>query len=194
MSEKTGELNWYVLRAVSGQERKIKTHLEKEIAIRKVSEYIDQVVTPTEKIYQMRKLKDGKTKKVQIEKTFFPGYVMVHANLSNGEILHMIKSVPGVLGFLNVDSKDPAALPKPMRESEINRILGKTEDGSEVIIRHESPFVLGEVVKITDGPFNTFDGTIEEIFEDKKKLNVMVKIFGRATPVELNYSQVAKIE
>jgi transcriptional antiterminator NusG len=186
------KLDWYLLRVVSGQEKKVKSYLEKEVAIHNLGEYISQVLTPSEKVYQIRKMKDGKSKKVAVEKNFFPGYVFVQANLSNGEIIHTIKSVPGVINFLDVEGAGPNAQPRPMRESEINRILGKIDDTDESEIKHDISFHIGETVKVMDGPFNGFTGTVEEIFEEKKKLNVMVKIFGRNTPVELNYMQVSK--
>ncbi|MCS7019986.1 MAG: transcription termination/antitermination protein NusG [Cytophagales bacterium] len=187
-----GKLEWYLLRVVSGQEKKVKAYLEKEIAIHNLGEYISQVLTPSEKVYQIRKMKDGKSKKVAVEKNFFPGYVFVQANLTNGEIIHTIKSVPGVINFLDVEGAGPNAKPRPMRESEINRILGKIDDTDESEIKHDISFHVGETVKVMDGPFNGFTGTVEEVFEEKKKLNVMVKIFGRNTPVELNYMQVSK--
>jgi len=186
------KLDWYLLRVVSGQEKKVKSYLEKEVAIHNLGEYIAQVLTPSEKVYQIRKMKDGKSKKVAVEKNFFPGYVFVQANLSNGEIIHTIKSVPGVINFLDVEGSGPNAKPRPMRESEINRILGKIDDTDESEIKHDISFHVGETVKVMDGPFNGFTGTVEEVFEEKKKLNVMVKIFGRNTPVELNYMQVSK--
>jgi transcriptional antiterminator NusG len=186
------KLDWYLLRVVSGQEKKVKSYLEKEVAIHNLGEYITQVLTPSEKVYQIRKMKDGKSKKVAVEKNFFPGYVFVQANLSNGEIIHTIKSVPGVINFLDVEGSGPNAKPRPMRESEINRILGKIDDTDESEIKHDISFHVGETVKVMDGPFNGFTGTVEEVFEEKKKLNVMVKIFGRNTPVELNYMQVSK--
>jgi transcriptional antiterminator NusG len=186
------ELKWYLVRAVSGQEKKVKAYLEKEISIHKLSENIDQVLAPAEKVYQIRKMKDGKSKKVAVEKILYPGYIFVYANLSNGEIIHTIKSVPGVINFLDVDGANINAAPKPMRESEITRLLGKVADADEQEVKHNVSFIAGEAVKVMDGPFNGFIGTVEEVFEEKKKLNVMVKIFGRNTPVELNYIQVVK--
>ncbi len=188
------ELKWYVVRVVSGQEKKIKFYLEKEIVSSKLESYLPQVLTPSEKVYQIRKLKDGKSKKVAIEKNFFPGYVIIQANLAHGELLHTVKNIPGVIGFLNNDTKDPNKLPQPMRETEINRILGKVEEMDDYEVKEALSYIAGEVIRVIDGPFNTFTGTVEEVFEDKKRLNVMVKIFDRNTPVELNYSQVAKQE
>lgn len=188
------ELKWYVVRAVSGQEKKVKTYLEKEVEINGLQDFLTEVLVPTEKVYQIRKMKDGKSKKVAVERNFFPGYVMIQANLTHGELLHAVKNVPGVIGFLNVDAQDSNALPQPMRESEINRILGKVEAEDEFEVKHDAVYVVGETVKVIDGAFNGFTGNIEELFEDKKKLNVMVKIFGRNTPVELNYVQVEKLD
>ena len=188
------ELHWYILRAVSGQEKKVKTYLEKEILNQNLNDFIPEILVPTEKVYQIRKMKDGKSKKIAVDKNFFPGYVIIQANLKNGEVLHLIKSVPGVIGFLNVDGKDSTALPTPMRESEINRILGKVDETDEDDVKYDATFIVGESVKVMDGPFNGFTGTVEEVFEEKKKLNVMVKIFGRNAPVELNYVQVEKVE
>ncbi len=187
-----GELQWYTLRVVNGQEKKVKEHLQKEVSIRKMDEFVGQVITPTEKVYQVRKTKDGKSKKITTERNTLPGYVIVQANLSNGEVLHTIRSVPGVLGFLNVDGAKPTEMPKPMRESEINRILGKIETTDEHEVQHDVAFTVGERVKVMDGPFNGFSGVVQEVFDDKKKLNVVVTIFGRNTPVELNYIQVEK--
>ena len=186
------ETHWYILRAVSGQEKKVKGYLEKEISIQHLQEYILQVLTPSEKVYQMRKSKDGKTKKIAIERNFFPGYVLVQANIANGEILHTIRNVPGVLGFLAVDGENPNEMPRPMRESEITRILGKVADTDEYEVKHELSFMEGEKVKVVDGPFSGFSAVVEEVYEDKKKMRVIVTIFGRNTPVELNFGQVEK--
>ncbi len=175
---------WYVIRAIGGQENKVKTYIENEIARLGLSDYIDQVLVPTEKVIQIR---DGK--KVNKERVYFPGYIMIEANLG-GEIPHIIKSIPGVIGFLGeVKGGDPV----PLRKAEVNRMLGKVD---ELAIQNENvviPFIIGETVKVIDGPFNGFDGSIEKINEEKRKLEVMVKIFGRKTPLELSYMQVEKI-
>ncbi|MBX9852153.1 MAG: transcription termination/antitermination protein NusG [Cytophagaceae bacterium] len=180
-------LNWYVIRAVSGQEKKVKTYLENEIARQKLQEFIPQVLIPSEKVYEMR----GGKKRVR-ERNFFPGYVLVSADLSHGEAAHIITSIPGVLGFLGSTDSGTSKKPVPLRQTEINRILGKFDEAAEKEEKLETPFIVGESVKVMDGPFNGFTGTVEEVFEEKKKLNVMVKIFGRNTPVELNYMQVEK--
>ncbi|MCU0451112.1 MAG: transcription termination/antitermination protein NusG [Bernardetiaceae bacterium] len=188
MSEK----KWYLVRVVSGQEKKAKAYLEKEVSLHKLETHIGQVLAPGEKVFQIRKMKDGKSKKVAVEKILYPGYMMVEADLSNGEILHTIRSVPGVINFLDVEGAGPNAMPRPMRDSEMSRLLGKDDDHDDQEIKHDVTFKPGEMVKVMDGPFNGFIGTVEEVFEEKKKLNVTVKIFGRNTPVELNYIQVVK--
>jgi transcription termination/antitermination protein NusG len=180
---------WYVVRAVSGQERKVKSYMENEIIRQKLSEFIPQVLIPSEKVYEMR---NGK-KRVR-ERNYFPGYVLISADLSHGEAKHLIDSIPGVIGFLGASDGKASKTPVPLRQSEVNRILGKVDEAVESAEKLETPFIVGETVKVMDGPFNGFSGTVEEVFEERKKLNVMVKIFGRNTPVELNYMQVEKLE
>lgn len=176
---------WYVVRAVSGQENKIKTYIENEISRLGLEDYVDQVLVPTEKVIQIR---NGK--KINKEKVYFPGYIMIQANLS-GEIPHIIKSITNVIGFLG---ETKGGDPVPLRQSEVNRMLGKVDElAIEADANIAIPFTKGETVKVIDGPFNGFDGTIEKIFEEKRKLEVMVKIFGRKTPLELSYMQVEKI-
>ncbi len=177
------ELKWYVVRAISGKEKKVKEFLELEVSRLKLQDYVAQVLIPTEKVFQIR---NGK--KISKEKSFFPGYVLIEATLV-GEIPHMIKNIPHVIGFLG-DTK--GGVPVPMRQSEVNRILGKVDELADSNEEVNIPFVVGESVKVIDGPFNSFTGTIEEINEEKKKLIVMVKIFGRKTPLELSYMQVEK--
>ncbi len=183
------EYKWYVLRVVSGQEKKIKTYLDNEIARQKLEDYIPQILIPTEKVYEMR---NGK-KRVR-ERNFFPGYVFVSADISYGEANHVITSIPGVIGFLGGEGSGSAKVPVPLRQSEVNRILGKVDETEEMDVKLSTPFIIGESVKVMDGPFSGFTGSVEEVFEERKKLNVMVKIFGRNTPVELNYMQVEKTE
>ena len=173
---------WYVLRAIGGKEKKVKEYLDNEIARRNLQDYISQVLIPMEKVYQIRS-----GKKVSKERTFFPGYVIVEAALV-GEVPHILRNVPNVLGFLGSQSGEPI----PMRKAEVNRILGK---GDELAASEEElnvPFVVGETVKVIDGPFNSFTGVIEEVNEEKRKLKVMVKIFVRKTPLELSFMQVEK--
>ena len=176
------EKKWYVLRAMSGQEKKVKEQIESEAAHQNLQEYVSQVLIPTEKVYQIR---NGK--KISKERNFFPGYVLVEAALV-GEVPHFLRNMPGVLGFLAEGNGEPT----PLRLSEVNRILGKVDElagkDEEIIV----PFIVGESVKVIDGPFNTFSGIIEEVNDEKKKLKVSVKIFGRKTPVELSFMQVVK--
>ena len=173
---------WYVIRAVSGKEKKVKQYIESEINRLKLNDNVAQVLIPTEKVYQ---IKDGK--KVSKERSYLPGYVLIEANLT-GEIPHIIQNVTGVISFLGPKGQAPA----PLRQTEVNRILGKVDELSDSEEVLNIPFVVGETVKVVDGPFNSFSGVIEEVHEDKKKLKVMVKIFGRKTPLELSYMQVEK--
>jgi transcriptional antiterminator NusG len=172
---------------VAGQEKKTKSYLDNEIVRQKLEEFIPEVLIPSEKVYEMR---NGK-KRVR-ERNFFPGYVLINADLTHGEANHVITSIPGVIGFLGSNQGGASKTPEPLRQSEINRILGRVEEIDEFAVKLDTPFIVGETVKVMDGPFSGFSGIIEEVFEDKKKLNVMVKIFGRNTPVELNFIQVEK--
>ncbi|GAB5556480.1 MAG: transcription termination/antitermination protein NusG [Schleiferiaceae bacterium] len=174
---------WFVCRAVSGQENKVKSYIENEIELSGLTDYLGQVLVPTEKVYQIR---NGK--KVSKERNYFPGYIMVEAVLT-GEVVHTIKNIPGVIGFLG---ETKGGDPVPLREAEVKRMLGKVDELVETADQVNIPFVLGETVKVIDGPFNGFNGTIEKINEEKRKLEVMVKIFGRKTPLELSYMQVEK--
>ncbi|CAM4409932.1 transcription termination/antitermination protein NusG [Flavobacterium terrigena] len=175
---------WYVVRAVSGQENKIKAYIEQEVNRVGMGDYISQVLVPTEKVVQV---KDGK--KISKERVYFPGYVMIEANLT-GEIPHIIKSITGVIGFLG-ETKGGDAV--PLRMAEVNRMLGKVDELSVKTENVNIPFSIDETVKVIDGPFNGFNGTIEKINEEKRKLEVMVKIFGRKTPLELSFMQVEKV-
>ena len=181
-------IQWYVIRAVSGQEKKVKSYLENEIVRQKLDESIPQILIPTEKIYEMR---NGK-KRIR-EKSFFPGYILISADLGNNRVLDLILNMPGVLGFLgNSQVGTTSKVPVPLRESEVNRILGRQEEETTEVAVSTVAFMQGESVKVVDGPFGGFVGTVEEVFDDRKKLNVVVKIFGRNTPVELSYAQVEK--
>ena len=185
MSETSVNKKWYVVRAVSGQENKIKAYIENEISRLGLEDFIDQVLVPTEKVVQIRK-----GKKINKERVYFPGYIMIQANLS-GEIPHIIKSITNVIGFLG---ETKGGDPVPLRQSEVNRMLGKVDElAVDADVNVAIPFTIGETVKVIDGPFNGFDGTIEKINEEKRKLEVMVKIFGRKTPLELSYMQVEKV-
>jgi len=174
---------WYVVRAVSGKEKKVKEYLDLEITRMKLEDYVEQVLIPTEKVFQMR---NGK--KISKERSYLPGYVLIEAALM-GEVSHVIKNAPNVIGFLGTEK---GGEPVPMRLAEVNRILGKVDELSETEQEMKIPYLIGESVKVIDGPFNNFSGTVEEINEEKKKLKVMVKIFGRKNLIELNYMQVEK--
>ena len=180
----TSVKKWYVVRAVSGQENKVKNYIETEIARLGLSDYLSQVLVPTEKVVTV---KDGKKKTT--ERVYFPGYVMIEANLT-GEVPHAIKSITGVIGFLGGERGGD---PLPLRESEVNRMLGRVDELAVKVESGSIPYEVGESVKVIDGPFNGFDGTIENINEEKRKLEVMVKIFGRKTPLELSFTQVEKL-
>ena len=181
------ELKWYMVRAVSGQERKAKDYLENEIDREDFSKFIPQVMIPSEKVYEMR---NGK--KRSRDRNMFPGYIMVQADLSNGEVSHLIKGIPGIIGFLGQKAGEASTAPVSLRQVEVDRILGKVEEIDDFDEQLDTPYIVGETIKVMDGPFSGFTGIIEEVFEERRKLNVMVKIFGRNTPVELSYMQVEK--
>ncbi len=183
--ESQQDTKWYVLRVISGKEKKVKEYLDKDITRNDWGKYIRTVFLPVEKVY---KVQNGK--KVMRERNFYPGYVMIEVETGklNDEIISTIKNTTNVIHFLG--KEDPVAL----RKAEVNKMLGKVDEMSGAGgITMSEPFIIGETIKIIDGPFNDFNGTIEEVNDEKKKLKVTVKIFGRATPVELNYMQVEKM-
>ena len=148
-----------------------------------LKDYVNQILIPVEKVFQIR---NGK--KISKERNYFPGYVLVEANLI-GEVPHVIKNTTDVIGFLGGEKGGD---PMPLRASEVNRILGKVDELADSEEEFDIPFMVGESVKVIDGPFNGFSGNIEEVNQEKKKLKVMVKIFGRKTPLDLSYLQVEK--
>lgn len=178
------DTKWYVLRVISGKEKKVKEYLDKEVEINGWTKAILQILCPVEKVF---KVQSGK--KVLREKILFPGYLMLEAEDGklNDDMIQTIKNVTNVIHFLGKDH------PTSLRKSEVNKMFGKMDEVSEQGIGYAEPYIVGETVRITDGPFNDFNGTVEEVNEEKKKLKVVVKIFGRATPVELSYMQVEKI-
>ncbi|MBS1572003.1 MAG: transcription termination/antitermination factor NusG [Bacteroidetes bacterium] len=178
------DLKWYVLKAVSGQENKVKNYIENEMRRLGFESYVTQVVIPMEKVILM---KNGK-KSIK-EKPFYPGYLMVEANLI-GEVPHVIKNIPGVISFLSLTKGGD---PVPMRKHEVDKMLGKVDELSEFAQEVAIPYIVGETVKVIEGPFNGFNGTIEKVLEDKRKIEVSVLIFGRKTPMELSFMQVEKI-
>lgn len=169
---------WFALRAYSGQERKVKAALENEIQHSKLHDLIYQVLVPTENVVEMV----GGKKRVR-NRVFFPGYVLVQMELDR-ETQYLIENTPGVLNFIG-----PKNQPQPLREREVKRILGEADErhGKEVL---EIPFSVGDPIRVTDGPFNDFSGFVQEINKEKQKVKVLVSIFGRATPVELDFLQV----
>ena len=186
---------WYVLRTAGGKEKKAKEYLEKEIERCGLQDLVSQVLVPTEKVYTVRA-----GKRVLVEKILYPGYVLIQAELS-GELQYIIRNeVPHMSGFLTEkrevshDGGKPQEekLPIPLRDDEARRILGEQDDQANTDVETVIDYKVGDPVKITDGPFNGFDGTVDEIIEDRSKLKVMVMIFGRKTLLELNFTQVTK--
>jgi transcriptional antiterminator NusG len=174
---------WYSLRVISGKERKIKERIDLEVQRSKWDDVISQVLVPTEKVYKIRS-----GKKVISERNILPGYILVEAipERFSSEMVQAISNIPNVIHFLGKTH------PIPMQQSEANRLLGKVDESQGSMETMLEPFLVGETVKIIDGPFNEFIGDIQEVNEDKKKLKVIVKIFGRGTEVELNFMQVEK--
>ena len=174
---------WYSLRVISGKERKIKERIELEVQRSGWSDFITQVLVPSEKVYKIR---NGK--KVIMERNILPGYILLEAvpEKLSGEVVQAISNMPNVIHFLGRNN------PVPMLEAEANRMLGKVDESHEVGEALIEPFIVGETIKIIDGPFNDFVGDIKEVNEEKKKLKIIVKIFGRGTEVELNFMQVEK--
>lgn len=183
------ESKWYVLRVVSGKERKVKEYLDKDISRSGWTEIIRQVFLPMEKVY---KVQNGK--KVMREKNYFPGYVMLEVadGKLTDDIIQHISNVSNVMHFLT-DGKGSKGNIISLRKSEVNKMLGKVDEMNDQGVTMSEPFIVGETIKIIEGPFNDFNGVIEEVNDEKKKLKVTVKIFGRSTPVELNYMQVEKL-
>ena len=174
--------NWYVLKTVSGKEAKVKEYIEAELKHNpQLSQYVSQIVVPMEKHATQRS--DGK--RVVKEKVSLPGYIFVEAEMK-GDVAHTLRFMPNVLGFLGgLDN------PSPVKQLEVNRMLGNAEE-TEIVDEVVVPFEVNETVKVTDGPFSGFSGVIEEVNTEKRKLKVMVKIFGRKTPLELSFMQVVK--
>ena len=168
-----------MIKAISGKEKKVQEYLESEIKRLNYQDRIFQVLIPTEKYFEVR---NGK--KVSKERNYLPGYVLIEAILA-GEVVHVIRNVPNVLGFLGTKGE-----PDPIRPAEVNRILGKMDELQEMGEGSDMQFLVGQSVIVNEGPFKSFSGIIEEVNEEKRKLKVSVKIFGRKTPLELGYFQV----
>jgi transcriptional antiterminator NusG len=180
---------WYVLRVVSGKERSVKEYLDKDIARSGWIDIIKQVFLPMEKVY---KVQNGK--KVMREKNYFPGYVMLEVTDGKltDDIVQHISNISNIMHFLT-DGKGSKGNIISLRKSEVNKMLGKVDEMNDIGVTISEPFIVGETIKIIEGPFNDFNGVIEEVNDEKKKLKVVVKIFGRSTPVELSYMQVEKL-
>ncbi|MCB9067052.1 MAG: transcription termination/antitermination protein NusG [Calditrichae bacterium] len=173
------EKKWYTLRVISGQESKVKAHLENAIQFQAMEEQFGKVVVPSEPVLEMR---NGK-KRLK-NKVFFPGYILIELNY-NTRTAHLVQETPGVIGFVG-----PKNNPEVVRESEIEAVLRKVERQESEVEKVEVPFRVGDLIRVMDGPFADFTGVVEEINEEKKKLKVSVSIFGRPTPVELDFLQV----
>lgn len=175
---------WYVLRAISGKEAKVKEVLEASMRNTDLGNYLFQVLIPTEKVMTVR---NGK--KVVKERNLYSGYVFIEADLQ-GEVVHELRNTTNVIDFLKGRGKD--AKPESLRESEVMRMLGMADDINESAEDEVNDYIVGETVKVTFGPFSGFNGEITDVYPEKKKLKVMVKIFGRGTPLELENSQVER--
>ena len=181
---------WYVLRTAGGKEKRAVEYIESQINAMRWRSNIPQVLIPTEKVYQ---IKGGR--KISKERTILPGYILIETEAMTGEMIHMLRNVPGVSGFIEEERLIDGArkkVPVPMRAADVKRILGKVDELAASDEELEVAFRIGEMVKVIDGPFNSFQGVIEDVNNDQKKLKVMVKIFGRQTPLELNFMQVEK--
>ncbi len=181
MAVKTKDPAWYVIRTLSGHEKKVQNYLDNEVDRLGLADKVIQVLIPTEKVFEMRQ-----GKKRSREKTFFPGYMLLEAVL-DGELKHLISGLPSVIGFLSTGNQAVA-----LRKEEVDRILGRMDEAKEAGEVPDIPFNVGDRVKVVDGPFNNFAGNVEEVFPDKMKIRVMVSIFGRRTPLELDYLQVER--
>ena len=173
-------LRWYIVHAYSGFEKKVAQSIREQSVQKGLADLIDEVLVPTEEVVEMRR-----GQKINAERKFFPGYVLVNMEM-NEDSYHLIKNVPKVTGFLGTDNR-----PSPITEAEADRIRHQVQEGIERP-KPSITFEIGEQVRVSDGPFTSFNGYVEEVDEERARLKVAVSIFGRATPVELEYTQVEK--
>ena len=182
--DRDGIRHWYTLRTFSNHEKKVKRYLEREIERLGAEDKINEILIPRETIVEMR----GGKKKTK-EKTLYPGYIFLNGAI-DPELQHVIKGLPSVIGFISEDDGTPV----PLRPEEVDRMLGQATEAEEAGAQLEIPYKSGDPIKVVDGPFSDFNGVVEEVYPDKAKVKVMVSIFGRKTPLELDYLQVEKEE
>ena len=179
------EYEWYVVRVFTGHEKKVKEYLLREIEEQGLGDKIEEILIPTETVVEIRSGKK-KTK----EKNFFPGYMLLSTKYDE-EVNNLVQGAPSCIGFLKAGKND--VVPQPLKKREVEQILGRVLDNKEIAEQGgviDIPYKEGDIVKVIDGPFKEFDGTVQEVFPDKLKLRVLVSIFGRKTPVEVDLNQV----
>ena len=176
-------MQWYILQVYSGQELTVVKFLKERVAVNKIEDKIGEIIVPTEEVVEMRR--SGQKRKS--DRKFFPGYVLLQADMSD-ELWHIIRRTPKVLGFVGGRADHPS----PISERELNKILQRVQEGTEKP-KFKILFEAGEVVRVTEGPFADFNGVVEDVNYEKNRLRVAVSIFGRSTPVELEFGQVEKI-
>jgi transcriptional antiterminator NusG len=176
------EHGWYVVRCFSSHEKKVKEFLDREIEEQNLSDKILDVLVPTETVVEIR----GGKKRTR-EKNFFPGYILLNTHYDE-EVNNLIQSAPSCLGFLKVGKQQ--TVPTPLKKHEVKRIIGRVQEAGEELRNVDIPYSEGDMIKVISGPFKDFDGTVQEVNADKLKLRVLVSIFGRRTPVEVDVNQV----